>query len=147
MNEEEVDFLDSVLESERAKEAALKKETTDQLEAFRKQQEEAEKAGLAEIEDPQPESIESANREQWARKRRREKDREQTTGAKLRKMSSSKDKPATEMKAESSKSPPVVEEGASKPTEGTERKYSAPLPGSKAPAVSLGLGGYDSDSD
>lgn len=39
--------MDSVLESTRAKDAEVKKETRDQLEAFRRQQEEAEKGGSA----------------------------------------------------------------------------------------------------
>ncbi|KZF18841.1 hypothetical protein L228DRAFT_264222 [Xylona heveae TC161] len=47
LDEDEVEFLDSVLESTRAQEAALKKETSEQLDYFRKQQEQADKALLA----------------------------------------------------------------------------------------------------
>ncbi|MCJ1312876.1 hypothetical protein MMC25_006552 [Agyrium rufum] len=43
LDEDEVDFLDSVLESTRAKEEALKKETTERLDEFRRLREEAEK--------------------------------------------------------------------------------------------------------
>lgn len=46
LDEDEVEFLDSLLESTRAKEAALKKETAEQLAAFRRQREEADRALL-----------------------------------------------------------------------------------------------------
>lgn len=43
LDQNEADFLDSVLESTREKEAALKKETAEQLDAFRRQREEADR--------------------------------------------------------------------------------------------------------
>lgn len=46
LDEDEVEFLDSIMESTRAQEAAVKKETAEQLELFRRQREEAEKALL-----------------------------------------------------------------------------------------------------
>ncbi|CAI7617439.1 unnamed protein product [Penicillium manginii] len=72
LDEDEVDFLDSVLESTRAQEAAVKKDTADQLEVFRKQREEAEKALLG----PTTSDVTPAEEEEWAipaRKRRRDK--------------------------------------------------------------------------
>ncbi|KAF7585850.1 hypothetical protein BBP40_009972 [Aspergillus hancockii] len=73
LDEDEVEFLDSVLESTRAQEAAVKRETAEQLELFRRQREEAEKAALevgsADVAPP-------AEGEDWkipARKRRRDK--------------------------------------------------------------------------
>ena len=48
LDEDEVEFLDSVLESTRAREEAVKKETREQLELFRRQQEVADRALLAE---------------------------------------------------------------------------------------------------
>lgn len=72
LDEDEVDFLDSVLESTRAQEAAVKKDTADQLEVFRKQREEAEKALLG----PTSSDVTPAEEEEWAipaRKRRRDK--------------------------------------------------------------------------
>lgn len=48
LDEDEVEFLDSVLESTRAREEAVKKETREQLELFRRQQEEADRALMAE---------------------------------------------------------------------------------------------------
>lgn len=47
LDEDEVEFLDSVLESTRAHEEAVKKETREQLELFRRQQEEADRALMA----------------------------------------------------------------------------------------------------
>ena len=72
LDEDEVEFLDAVLESTRAQEAAVKKETADQLEVFRKQREEAEKLLLG----PTSSEVTPAEEEEWslpARKRRREK--------------------------------------------------------------------------
>ncbi|MCJ1354321.1 MAG: hypothetical protein MMC33_004309 [Icmadophila ericetorum] len=46
LDEDEIEFLDSVLESTRAREEAVKRETTEQLDAFRRLQEEADKAAL-----------------------------------------------------------------------------------------------------
>lgn len=48
LDEDEVEFLDSVLESTRAREEAVRKETREQLELFRRQQEEADRALMAE---------------------------------------------------------------------------------------------------
>lgn len=90
-----MEFLDSVLESTRAKELAVKEETREQLEVFRKQQEEADKkavdtreGGVGEetAESPLGESSET----QWAvnaRKRKRIKDANRFRG-KVRKSSS-----------------------------------------------------------
>ncbi|RMZ02764.1 hypothetical protein D0862_05914 [Hortaea werneckii] len=47
LDEDEVEFLDSVLESTRTQEAEVKKETKEQLDAFRKLQEDAEKKAVA----------------------------------------------------------------------------------------------------
>ena len=51
MDEDEVEFLDSVLESTRRKEQEVKKETTEMLELFRQQQERADQAALADGEE------------------------------------------------------------------------------------------------
>lgn len=87
MDEDEADFLDSVLESTRAQEAAIRKETTEQLDIFRKSQEEAEKtAKVTEVEIPNEE-------ENWAagsKRRRKGREKEQIRGVKLRKCSNDK---------------------------------------------------------
>jgi hypothetical protein len=83
-----------VLESTRAKEAAVKKETAEQLEAFRQQREAAEKALLDEAETQQRSSTHAASptdQESWVtsgKKRRRLKETDTLVGVKLRKMSS-----------------------------------------------------------
>ncbi|KAK2742556.1 hypothetical protein FQN57_005182 [Myotisia sp. PD_48] len=93
LDEDEVEFLDSLLESTRAKEDALHKETTEKLEFFHQQREEMEKArvdagGGQEI---QPGAL--GEEEKWTisgRKRRRTKEKEGLLGGlKYRKTSSS----------------------------------------------------------
>lgn len=84
LDEDEVDFLDSVLESTRAQEEAVRKDTADQLEVFRKQREEAEKVLLGTTSS----EIMPNEEEEWsipARKRRRDKGRELLVPGKKRK--------------------------------------------------------------
>lgn len=93
LDEDEIDFLYSVLESTRQKEEAVKKETTEQLELFRKQQEEADKVLLeegGEKEAADGGSVPEAAESQWAvhgRKRKRTKEKEVLKGVKLQKSS------------------------------------------------------------
>lgn len=104
LDEDEVEFLDSVLESTRAKEEAVKKETTEHLELFRRQQEEADKAALREADTETGASREAGSpsdppsaESQWAinaRKRKRTKDGEAIPGLKLRKSSSASKEPS-----------------------------------------------------
>lgn len=85
LDEDEVEFLDSVLESTRVQEAAVKKETAEQLEAFRQQREEAEKALL---EDTSADVAPAAEGEDWkipSRKRRRDKNKDLLIPGKKRK--------------------------------------------------------------
>ncbi|EGE80778.1 hypothetical protein BDDG_03719 [Blastomyces dermatitidis ATCC 18188] len=85
LDEDEVEFLDSVLESTRAQEAALKRETREQLEIFHRQRQEAERAALS------AGASSPADEEQWTtsvRKRKRAKVKDAIPGVKLRKSSS-----------------------------------------------------------
>jgi hypothetical protein len=163
LDEDEVDFLDSVLESTRAQEEAVKKDTADQLEVFRKQREEAEKAMLGSTTSestPAP-----AEEEDWAisaRKRRRDKGKDMLLPGKKRKASTTEEgaSPKTEGVATKSTSSPVNDaqsakaaENAVKSTLVTQAQSSIPdkttetkQPGKPAPA-GLGLVGYGSDSD
>lgn len=86
MDDDEVDFLDSVLESTRAKDATIKKDTREQLEAFRTQQEEAARM-TRETED---EDVPAGDEEQWivGKKRRRREKGDTVKGLKLRRKSS-----------------------------------------------------------
>ncbi|KAK7535946.1 N-terminal domain of NEFA-interacting nuclear protein NIP30-domain-containing protein [Phyllosticta citribraziliensis] len=169
LDEDEAEFLDSVLESTRAKEAAVRTETTEQLDAFRRQQEEAERAArLAAGTEGSP----AAEEEQWVpagKKRKKGKDRENLLGVKLRKASSTDDK-STKTAAENAAASDT-NSGASagtKPTpstlkddspkqaasssnglksaESSEMKEKPVIPSKPAPA-GLGLAGYSSDED
>ncbi|KAI9762688.1 MAG: hypothetical protein M4579_000306 [Chaenotheca gracillima] len=99
LDEDEVEFLDSVLESTRAQENAVKKETTERLDIFRKQQEEADKLRL---QDEQPRQSETGgspdpDEEQWTttgRKRKKSREKDSLRGFKLRKASSANEPPA-----------------------------------------------------
>jgi len=83
-----VEFLDSVLESTRSKEDQVKRETREQLEAFRRQQEEAEKAVKQEETDTGPPAEEGS--ESWSigsRKRKKGREKDGIGGVKLRRVS------------------------------------------------------------
>ncbi|KAI9738568.1 MAG: hypothetical protein M1834_008072 [Cirrosporium novae-zelandiae] len=94
LDEDEVEFLDSVLESTRAKEEAIKKETIEQLDLFRKHREEADRAALLETEKGDETAVTATgeqDQESWTvhgRKRRKKKESEGLRGIKLRKTSS-----------------------------------------------------------
>lgn len=113
LDEDEVEFLDSVLESTRAKEEAVKKETTEQLDIFRRQQEEADKAlleesgGVEEKDTSRKAGSPTAGESPWAlnaRKRKRVKD-EGLKGVKLRKSSSTHDANVASIKEDIDSSP------------------------------------------
>ncbi|EFE43645.1 hypothetical protein TRV_01607 [Trichophyton verrucosum HKI 0517] len=150
LDEDEVEFLDSILESTHAKEEALQKETSEKLELFHRQREEAEKALLdaetgnaAELVGPADEG------DNWAisgRKRRRPKEKEggllglkrrrSATAAENNNNSSthSKDGKDKAMEgAEATQPPPIKKPEPSIPTE--------------TKASTLGLGAYSSDED
>ncbi|KAI7287476.1 hypothetical protein KC345_g595 [Hortaea werneckii] len=93
LDEDEVEFLDSVLESTRTQEAEVKKETREQLDAFRKLQEDAEKKAVAGQEGEDAGDAATADAEtSWAlgpRKRKKGKERGGVLeGIKLRKAES-----------------------------------------------------------
>ncbi|KAF2771763.1 hypothetical protein EJ03DRAFT_254416, partial [Teratosphaeria nubilosa] len=86
LNEDEIEFLDSILESSRKEEAELKKDTKEQLEAFRKRQEEAEKA--AKLEEASPAQDVSEGAAPWAvGPKKRKKGKEGLPGVKFRRTS------------------------------------------------------------
>ncbi|PWY81899.1 NEFA-interacting nuclear protein Nip30 [Aspergillus heteromorphus CBS 117.55] len=171
LDEDEVDFLDSIMESTRAKEAAVKKETAEQLEVFRRQREEAEKVLL---EDTSADVAPVAEGEDWkipARKRRREKTKDLLIPGKKRKSlgGDAAGSPTDEQKpdAESGKTgnnvqqdksrsvvkkpealkASVISPATSGPVKETKpQSQPAPKPAAK-PSLSLGLGDYGSDSE
>ncbi|KAF1356360.1 N-terminal domain of NEFA-interacting nuclear protein NIP30-domain-containing protein [Delphinella strobiligena] len=152
LDEDEVEFLDSVLESTRAKESAVKKETAEQLELFRRQQEETAKAArLAEGHD---EPAQESNT--WAvKKRKRTREKDNLPGVKLRKSSSSAQPPLQDSPRDPAPTPKTDEPEASElPSAAIEKAATqvskSPTPTiEKAPpvATALGLGAYSSDED
>jgi hypothetical protein len=154
----------------------VKKETAEQLEAFRQQREAAEKALLDEAENQQkgnPHTVSSPDQETWAtsgKKRRRLKEKDTLMGTKLRRFSSSTDKdspekPLTEVGAEDRTD---LIERRKEPTESAEAvdvksksvsqkqppsasrvtsKTSALATTTTSAASALGLGNYSSDED
>lgn len=101
MDEDEVEFLDSVLESTRKKEEEVRKETSEQLDLFRKQQEEKDKELLEvgeEVDGKAGSPTVGESQSQWTvnarkRKRAKENDRAGLKGLKLRKSSSTGEAP------------------------------------------------------
>ncbi len=151
----------------------MKKETAEQLEVFRKQREEAEKALLDDASDAQasyPGTASAVEQDTWTtsgKKRRRAKDKETLVGAKLRKRSSSTkdnelDEEQTARSTKTQSGPkdkePTMAKDASAPVEAlvdktlpSSEKTSSPMPASsKTPPTAvpgLGLAGYSSDED
>lgn len=141
LDTDEVEFLDAVLESTRAKEAAVKKETLEHLEVFRRQQAEAAKSAVREDESGSP----PIEEEVWST-RKRKKDKEPLLNVKLRKVSSSSETILGPSSREGSGSDVLIEQTASR------RQIATIIPSTgkqAAPSekVGLGLGGYSSDDD
>lgn len=163
MDEDEVDFLDSVLESTRAEEARVKRETAEGLELFRKHQDEADKKarrGSDGAEAALPTEIE----ERWVsggRKRKRAKEKEVLKGVKVRRLSSNIEptKSVAPLSAsQDGKASTAEQEPESVNSKITTHKEpsksflpSSGLPESKKtsalPRTSLRLEDYDSDED
>ena len=101
LDEDEVEFLDSVLESTRKKEEEVRKETSEQLDLFRRQQEEKDKElleGGDEADRKAGSPTTSDSQSSWAvnarkRKRAKENERAGLKGIKLRKSSSTGEAP------------------------------------------------------
>ncbi|QSZ29107.1 hypothetical protein DSL72_003617 [Monilinia vaccinii-corymbosi] len=169
LDEDEVEFLDSVLESTRAEEDRVKKETAEGLELFRKQQEEADrKARAAEGDGALIQEGSPVREDEWGttgRKRKRTKDKEVLKGVKVRRVSSSAEQSHAPPKGSSTKlardeSSPVAT-NAKPLSSGDSAKISDTQPAKVAPkpAVAkeqpppppskkgLGLVDYGSDED
>ncbi|KAK2752807.1 hypothetical protein FQN55_005939 [Onygenales sp. PD_40] len=170
LDDDEVEFLDSVLESTRAQEAALKRETMEQLEVFHRQRQQMDKtfiagtdiSGVADSNGTKAGS--PPDEEQWTtsgRKRRRGKDKEALPGVKLRKSSSTDVKSSTISKASSdtasrpAQSSPEPEKDAKIPgkaetkhaTETSVEQTKPRIPATAPTSSALGLGAYSSDDD
>ncbi|KAB8339249.1 hypothetical protein FH972_022183 [Carpinus fangiana] len=151
LDDDEVDFLDAVLESTREKEATVRKETIEQLELFRKQREEAEKAGRG-LKDDAPNEALAEEEQQWTtsggRKRKKGPEKAGLKGFKMRKSSSSGDSNAI---------PQAVDSSQTKSQSRSTKNDATPIEPAKTDATSkanpptsagLGLAAYpDSDED
>ncbi|KAL5314054.1 hypothetical protein ACEPPN_018478 [Leptodophora sp. 'Broadleaf-Isolate-01'] len=153
VDEDEAEWLDSVLESTRAEEDRVKKETAEGLALFRQQQEEADKkartgSDAAATEAGSP----TAEEESWAaggRKRKRTKEKEGLKGVKIRRASTSTE--AAKPTEASSKSP-KYEAQKSQPPSQTEPPKRKPVVSdtkkpSDPPKPTSGLVNYGSDED
>lgn len=171
LDEDEVEFLDSIMESTRAQEAAVKKETAEQLESFRRHREEAEKVALEEgTADVTP----AGEGEDWkipARKRRRDKKDLLFPGKKRKSTAEGveetlstgeqkvdqKDKdsgkdgkksvPAPADAAEVKSQSPVNTATSASPVQADDVNEAEKKQAAKPASISLGLSGYSSDSE
>lgn len=140
------------MEKEREKEVAVRKQTAEELDAFRKQQEEAEQAAKAGGSEAAPETDDSS----WAVGKKRKKGREGLLGGvKLRKASSG-DKASVAPERETGASPPIPKEPPPKVADDTKLSKSddpsvaATKPETappSTPGIGLGLAAYSSDED
>jgi hypothetical protein len=154
LNDDEADFLDTVLESQRAKELAVKKDTAEQLAAFRKLRDDADRgvAGVGPvIEGAAVPAVAEVEGLDWAVAGRKRKagEKEVLHGLKVRRTvgKAGRKRANVEPTTEAEKKDPVA----------SSKQYEAKLP--KAPTkgdlkvptqpgkASLGLAGYSSDDE
>jgi hypothetical protein len=169
LDDEEADYLDSVLEKKRQEEANVKKETFEQLDLFRRQREEAERKARG-LEEESTEAPKEEDVGQWAavgRKRKKGSEAGLLKGVKLRKSSSVSEEKNTVDNAKAPKQPgsdvktnmPSTTSGANG-TNGTSHSNSpatTSIGTTKSPAaqsvpkpvntLSLGLGYASSDEE
>jgi hypothetical protein len=167
LDEDEVEFLDSVLESTRAEEARVRRETREGLDVFRKAQEEVEKrAREGEGGEEGVGGGGGGGEGEWvaggARKRKRRGEREGLRGVKVRRASSTGDlvaaSPATRPSVEKERDPASIKRAAeelpqkqkpspkpSKPI--SKSSQAAPPSAPPKPVPKPGLVDYGSDED
>jgi hypothetical protein len=158
LEDDEADYLDSILDKKRQEEANVKKETFEQLDLFRRQREEAERKAQG-LEEESTEAPQEEDTNQWAavgRKRKKGPEVGLLKGVKLRKSSSVPVDNAKGVKQpthEATKpSPPalnskdVAKSSAATPPAATTKPQSGANLTKPANILSLGLG-YESSDD
>lgn len=143
-----MEFLDSVLESTRAKEAAVKRETAEQLETFRTQREAADQARLTQ---GQPEEeVPAGLSNTWATYKKRRRGQVEDGSAMKRKkpLSDHAQEPTvapTSPIAPSFRAPVSLKAKLSDPEESSSKpaKYASNV--IKLPSTTLGLDDYSSE--
>ena len=155
-----------MLESTRKKEEDVKRETTAQLDLFRKQQEEADKALLEEGEEADDSRAQGkadspeASETQWAvnaKKRKRAREKEGLKGVKLRKSSTnepphmSQEDRLEQAEVTSSVDREGPQDTTKAPPTSTNTNIAPAITKSQSPrpasATGLGLAGYSSDEE
>ncbi len=153
LDDDEVEFLESVLESSKAKENAVKQETAEQLEAFRKQRALAEQALLdTSTADQKDKSSIPVDKTAWTmqkKKRRRDKDNEPQSEPKSRKLSASAPEEPQSKQKSASESSEGLEVLSSTKVDDKPKVSSATAANERhqATPVGLGLADYTSDED
>ncbi|EXJ71488.1 uncharacterized protein A1O5_05296 [Cladophialophora psammophila CBS 110553] len=149
LDDDEVEFLDSVLEASRAKENAIKQETAEQLEVFRKQRAAAEQALVEGTEIGK--SSDPVDNGLWAikkKKRRRENGGESDADPKSRKLSTADGTAATAAAADDDNDHNALAKRASPVSPDINDQITPPIIAARPrAAVGLGLGAYSSDED
>jgi hypothetical protein len=102
LDDDEAEFLDSVLEGSRKKEAEVQKETLEQLDAFRRRQEEAERRAFEEEQrEGKGTEGDAETHAQWvAAGRKRKKGHDLLKGVKIRRKSEAAEEMMKEKKEE-----------------------------------------------
>ena len=155
LDDADIEHLTSVEESVRARERAVKEETTEQLAAFRKHQDELERLAL--LSTSENAGLAAANvtveAEDWTavgRKRKGGKEKEGFRGLKRKKISSSGDKPESADPEKEKELEAAVKSEDLPKKEAKDQVVSSKTgsTGKKAAPSGLGLlAGYSSDSD
>lgn len=149
LDEDEIEFLDSVQQAARAKELAEKRATKEGLEEFRKQQEEAERAAKEQEGAVSPPTV----TESWSvgpRKRKKGKEKDGIGGLKIRRTSTGEQAKKLEDIVEPkdrTASSKVQEQQPLTKEQSDKKPASTPPVSPPAPAAGLGLGAYSSDED
>jgi hypothetical protein len=150
LDDDEADFLDSVLAGTRKKEAEVHKETMEQLDAFRRRQEEAERMAFEEEQRAEGGKEDTGeSHAQWvAAGRKRKKGRELLKGVKLRKGSpAAEDKAEESTRANEGSIPTTAPEAAPVSRSVPVKPLSMSPPPNPPGPVSLNLGYASSDED
>lgn len=147
LDDDELDFLDSVDETQRQKEAAKRKETAEELESFRKQQAQAEKNSLSTATTESTEGAGSVSQTTWQTKKRRRKDGD-SSAPKIRKTTTGDSDGISNAAGSSTSLAEAKQDESVNVVEGTPSTNSAPKANPVATSTGLGLGAYeDSDSE
>lgn len=146
LDDDEAEFLESVLESSRKKEAEVRKDTMQQLDAFRRRREEEERKAL-EAEAPEGAKEAEAQAHWVLHGRKRKKGPELLKGVKLRKTSEAADdkKVAEKGKVEKAASPIPASKADATAVTSSKTPVAPPAKANKPVLLDLGYGSSSDD--